>query len=159
MTRALLSTLRHRLVGDRPLPVGRLARDRRLMRRALRGRARGKVLVVGPGTAVVQALPELAVDVAGTSPHQREVTVCSAVTRPGSLPPHRWDTIVVTDLADLPTRLTALVPACRTGGRLLVVDRFGWSDDAPEARALAQWAAVVEPVGRRARLWVAEVRS
>ena len=41
--------------------------------------------------------PTIAVDVVGTSPYAPDVTVCSLLDGPSSLPEHRWDTILVTD--------------------------------------------------------------
>lgn len=152
--RQLVRDLAARVIGERAAPVGGVARDRRLLRRALGHRTPGRVLVVGPGLAVRQVLPGLHVDVAGPLPHL-EVTVCSSVDAPGSLPPARWDTVVVTDPGrDLAGRLAAVRTACRPGGRVLVLDRTG--DVEP---VLARVADVEGHVGRRPRVWTAAVRA
>jgi hypothetical protein len=158
--RELLRELAGRWLGEQPVPVGGVARDRRLLRRALGSQALGQVLVVGPGLATRQALPGIEVDVAGTEPHMPEVTVCSRASGAGSLPRARWDTVIVAQPgADFGERLRAVVPACRAGGRLVVIDRVGWDDQAPEARALAEVADITEVVHRRGRwLWLAVVR-
>jgi len=154
--RALLRELASRVLGDRPAPVGGVARDRRLLRRALRRADVGRVLVVGPGLALRQALPGAQIDVAGTSPHSAEVTVCSVAIGRGSLPARRWDTVVVTEPgADLRARLEAVREACRPGGRLLVLDRDGLDP------ALLQTVAVPSGVVGSGRLlvWLGEVRG
>lgn len=158
--RRLVRDLAGRWLGERAAPVGGVARDRRALRRALGGREVGRVLVVGPGLATRQALPGARVDVAGTSPHMLEVTVCSTASAAGSLPANRWDTVIVADPGtDLPGRLQAVVPACRAGARLVVIDRDGWAADAPEVRALAAAADITGILGRRRhRLWLAQVR-
>lgn len=126
--REAVRRLAERFIGERAAPVGGVARDRRLVRRTLAGEPVGRVLVVGPGLAVRQALPGAVVDVAGTSPHSEEVTVCSPALDAGSLPPLRWDTVIVTDPGpDLSRRLAAVRPACRPGGRLVLVSA---ADDA-----------------------------
>lgn len=157
--RVLARELVSRLAGDRRLPVGGVARDRRLLRRALRDREPGAVLAIGTGVAVRQVLPLARVDVAGVIPHLREVTVCSRASGAGSLPPGRWDTIVVTEPgADLAARLAAAVPAARPRGRLLVLDRHRWTAEDPEPRALRAVGDVVQVVGRgAARVWVTEL--
>lgn len=143
-----------RRLGERPAPVGGVARDRRLLRRALAPESAGRVLVVGPGLATRQALPGRHVDVAGTVPHHAEVTVCSLVAGPGSLPEGRWDTVVIAEPGpDLPGRLDAARRACRPGGRVLVLERTG-----VEGTALSEVATVTGVLGRgRRRLWVGEV--
>lgn len=138
-----------RHAGDRRLPVGSVARDRRLLSRALRHVPAGRALVVGPGLAVRQALRRAPVDVAGTSPHAEEVTVCSLVLGAGSLPPARWDLVVVTDPgSDLRRRLDAVRPACRPGARLLLLGRT--EDAAPDGLLVTRTLA---RSGRR--VWVA----
>jgi hypothetical protein len=150
-----------RLLGDRPLPIGNVARDRRLVRRALGGRFLGRVLVVGPGRAVRQALPDVGVDVAGTDPHALDVNVCSAVHGTGSLPPERWDTVVVRDCgSDVAARFAAVVPACRPRATLIVFDPGGGRASSTAAGALAQVAVVRSVIGRgEHRLWIAELRT
>lgn len=159
--RELVRRLAERWVGERAVPVGGVARDRRLLRRALSGAPAGRVLVVGPGLAARQALPQASVDVAGTVPHMAEVTVCSAATGARSLPADRWDTVIVSDPgADLPGRMAAVRSACRPGGRVLVIDRSGWAADGPEARALTAAVTVTAVTGRgRHRVWTARVGS
>lgn len=145
-------------VGERRLPVGNVALDRRLLRRALGEHAGGSVLVVGPGLAARQAFPDAQVDVAGTSPHSAEISVCSAVDKPTALPPARWSTVIVMDLgADPAGRLGAARRACRDGGTLLVVDRIGWDEHSPEVAMLAGMAAVTRAVGAATRrAWLAK---
>lgn len=147
-------------LGERPLPIGRNARDRRLLRRALDSSPVGRVLVVGSGLAVRQALSAAPIDVAGTNPHAPEVTVCSSVRTVNSLPRERWDTIVITDpTGELPDRLRAVQPACRRGGCLIVVDRGESSDPADRILAIAQVACLEKMVaGRHHRLWLARMR-
>lgn len=157
--RELARTLAVRVFGDRPAPVGEVARERRLLQAALADRPVGRVLVVGPGTAARQALAPagVVVDVAGTVPLP-EVTVCSAVDEAGSLPPARWDTVVVSDPGDdLLGRLRAVVPACRAGAIVLVVDRGQWPAGSPEADALRRVAAAPVTTRGRHRVWAAEV--
>lgn len=153
--RERVRALASRLFGERPLPVGDVARDRRVLRRVLTGRPPGRVLVVGRGLPVRQALPGVAVDVAGTSPHLAEVNVCSSVTSTGSLPRNRWDTVVVSEPGPDPAgRLQAVVAACRPGGRLLLLDRTGWVPALPsDDRSLLQ----VVHEGRSHRVWAGEV--
>ena len=148
-----------RLLADRAVPVGRVARDRRLLRQVLTGDP-GRVLVLGPGLAVRQVLPRARVDVAGTSPHVPEVTVCSTAQGPRSLPTARWDVVVVPELGPDPqARVQAATAACRPGGRVLLLDREGWPPDNPVPAALARDADVRTVVlGRTDRLWVAERR-
>lgn len=127
--REAIRRIAERYVGERAAPVGGVARDRRLVRRTLDGQPVGRVLVVGPGLAVRQALRGAVIDVAGTSPHSEEVNVCTPALDAGSLPSGRWDTVVVTDRGpDLSRRLAAVRPACRPGGRLVLV---GSADDPP----------------------------
>ena len=146
-----------RVFGDRPAPVGRVARDRRLLRRALTGIDPGAVLVVGRSLATRQALPGRSVDVADTVPYP-EVTVCSAVGGPGSLPEARWDTVVTEPGPDPAGRLAAVRAACRPGGRVLLRDDSGDDASAPGPAALAAVARPGRPLGRgRRRLWPAEV--
>jgi hypothetical protein len=159
--RALIRRLAARWVGERRIPFGSVASDRRVLRRALRAEPVGSVLVVGPGLAARQALAPIAVDVAGTNPHSAEVNVCSAVRGAGSLPPARWDTVLISEHAsDFVEQLDAIRPACRLGARLLVLDREGWDDQSPQARSLADVASVQKVVGGpRRRVWVTRVRS
>lgn len=159
--RELVRALAERRVGERPVPVGGVAGDRRLLRRALADTDVGHVLVVGPGLAARQALPGVAVDVVGIVPHRADVTVCSAATGPRSLPPDRWDTVIVVEPGpDLPGRLAAVATACRPSGRVLVLDRSGWTADGPQVRALAAIATVTGVRGRgRRRLWTAQMGS
>lgn len=149
-----------RLLGERAVPIGQVARDRRILRRALRGLPVGRVLVIGPGLAARQAWPDARVDVAGTSPYSTEVTVCSTALGAGSLPPARWDTVVISAVGDdLSQQLAAVQPACRANARLLVLDREGSAGPAPHARALAEAASTTDVIARgRQRVWVAEVR-
>lgn len=150
-----------RCLGERAIPVGGVARDRQLLRRALAGQAVGRVLVVGPGLAVRQALPDVPIDVAGTSPHSAEVTVCSAARGGGSLPLERWDTVIIMESGtELPEQLDAVRPACRAAARLLIVERPGVDVNGSLAAALANVAAIRQVLGKRQRrLWVAEVRA
>ncbi|NEM05928.1 hypothetical protein [Geodermatophilus normandii] len=107
-----------RLAEGRGLPAGRTADARRLLAHALAGEDR--VLVLGPAGVVRQALPTAALDVAGTNPHQRDVTVVSAAEGEGSLP-RRWRCVVVTDADPAPGRLRAAAGAAVPGGALVVV--------------------------------------
>ena len=134
-----------RLTGERPLPVGGLADERRLLRHVLDPVTAGEVLVVGPSLSVRQVLGDRPVDVAGTVPHRPEVTVCSTADRPRSLPAARWDTVVLTgpDAAAAP-RLEAVQRACRPGGRVLVLT-------AGEGLQLGALGHVEQAVRRRGR--------
>jgi pimeloyl-ACP methyl ester carboxylesterase len=160
-TRALIRRLAARWVGERRIPFGSVARDRRVLRRALGTEPVGRVLVVGHSLAARQALAPIAVDVAGTNPHSAEVNVCSAVRGVGSLPPARWDTVLISEHAsDLVEQLDAIRPACRPDARLLVLDREGWDDQSPQARSLADVSSVQNVVrGPRRRVWVTRVSS
>jgi hypothetical protein len=155
-----LRRLAVRWVGDSAIPIGGVAGDRRLLRRALRAQSLGRVLVVGPGLATRQALPEVLVDVAGVVP-LTEVTVCSAVRDADSLPRARWDTIVITDLTtDLSERLRAIRPACRSQARLYVLSRGGGAADRLRAAQLAELATIEATLTRRGRrLWIARISS
>jgi hypothetical protein len=163
--RAVARTTAARLLGERALPMGAVATERRLVLQALSGQFVGAVLVVGPGLAVRQALAGTHVDVAGTSPHNDEVTVCSRVQGPGSLPHRRWDTVIIAQRADadLPGRLAAIAPACRPGARLLVMeraDRSGIQRRNRPPEALASVADIRGHVGRPGRgVWLARVPS
>jgi hypothetical protein len=110
--------LMRRVAEGRGLPVGRTASARRLLRAVLDGR--DHALVLGPTGVVRQALPHAELDVVGTNPHLREVTVVSEATEHDSLP-RRWDCVVVTDPAPSPGRLAAAVGAVRPGGILALV--------------------------------------
>lgn len=147
-----------RVFGDRAAPVGGVARDRRLLKRALRGTDPGAVLVVGPSLATRQALRGRHVDVADTVPFP-EVTVCSAVRGPGSLPPGRWDTVVVSDPGPSPQgRLAAVLEGCRPGARVLLLDHCRDDATAPGPAALSTVGSPGRPLGRgQRRLWLAEV--
>jgi hypothetical protein len=158
--RQLMWRLLGRWLGERAVPIGGTARDRTLLRRALGGSQAGRVLVVGPGLAVRQALPLNEVDVAGTSPYSAEITVCSAVRTVGSLPSQRWDTVVVTDTsAHLDERLRAVAPACRASARLLVL---GGTEQAlaGQLSAISEVASVEDVLILRGhRLLVARIRA
>jgi hypothetical protein len=111
------------LLEARPgFPLGRTAAARRLLRRALQGR--GHVLVVGPVTAVRQALPDARLDVVGTNSQDLSITVVSRALNEGSLPP-RWDCVVVTDVDVQPERLTAAAGATLPGGLVTVLTSAG----------------------------------
>jgi hypothetical protein len=158
--RQLVRRLLGRWLGERPIPVGGVARDRTLLRRALGGTDAGRVLVVGPGLAIRQALPFNEVDVAGTSPYSSEINVCSAVRTVGSLPPQRWDTVVVTDSgAHLDERLRAVAPACRASARLLVLGRT--EQALPGQLSAISEVASIEGmlISQSHRLWVARMRA
>jgi hypothetical protein len=158
--RRLLRRAAGRWVGERLLPVGAVALDRRLLRRALPPSSLGRVLVVGSSLATRQAWPEASVDVVGTSPYAREVTVCSHLDGPASLPEARWDTVVVTQVGeDLAERLRVLRPACRPQARLVLLERNGRADLTGTAAALRE-VAVLRQVHLRhsRRLWIAQVR-
>jgi hypothetical protein len=76
-------------------------------------------LVVGDPAVVRQALPHVALDVVGTSPHDVEVTVVSEAIGTGSLPT-RWGCVIVTDAGAMPDRLSAAWAACTPGGVVAV---------------------------------------
>jgi hypothetical protein len=162
MTSALRMLIRQgasRWVGERAIPVGGVAQDRRLLRRALAPGTSGRVLVDGPSLAARQALGGQPLDVVGTSAHAADVTVCSALQGPGSLPEARWDTVVVTRVDQhLAERLRALRPACRPGGRILVFERHARLGHGEPMAAIRAVASVqhVHVRGSR-RLWVARV--
>ena len=158
--RLLLRRAAGRWVGERAVPVGAVARDRRLLRRALAQASLGRVLVVGSSLAARQAWPRAAVDVVGTSPYAAEVTVCSRLDGPASLPRARWDTVVVTEVGEgLAERLRVLRPACRPRARVVLLERDGQTDLAGPAAALRQVAVLHQVHLRRSRrLWIAQVR-
>lgn len=147
-----------RLLRERPIPVGAVARDRRLLRHHLPPESVGRVLVVGSSLAARQAWPRATVDVAGTSPYAAYVTVCSHLDGPASLPAARWDTVVVTEVDQgLAERLRTLGPACRPQARLVVLQD---DDDTVQGTmaALGQVAELPQVCRRRGRaLLVAEV--
>lgn len=128
---SLRSRVAAAVVGERRLPVGTVARERRLIRRAIGADVRA-VLVIGPGLAARQALRAAVVDVVGLSPHAAEVTICSAALEAGSLPVRQWEAVIVSHV-DIGPRLEALrascpagtpvvmvTTACRTGGQTVV---------------------------------------
>ena len=124
--------LTRRLAEGPGLPVGRTADTRLLLRRALAGQTR--VLVLGPPGVVRQALPAAFLDVAGTNPHAREVTVVSAADEEGSLP-RRWSCVVLTDTAPAPGRLRAAEGAVVPGGVLVLAGpRSAGTPDLPGTR-------------------------
>ena len=67
--RQLLRRVASKWIGERAIPVGGVASDRRLLRRVLEGRSVGRVLVIGRSLAARQALAPMQIDVAGTSPY------------------------------------------------------------------------------------------
>lgn len=139
-----------RWIGERPIPIGGVARDRRLLLVVLDPTEVGSVLVVGSSVAARQALASIDVDVAGTNPHNNEVTVCSRVLEADSLPKSRWDTVIINSPgADLRERLRAVRPACRPSGRLLVLERGPRSAHPGHAVTLAELGAQVEVWARR----------
>ncbi len=142
-----------RLTGERPLPVGGLADERRLLRHVLDPATAGAVLVVGPSLSVRQVLRDRAVDVAGTAPGAPEVTVCSTADRARSLPLARWDTVVLTgpDAAAAP-RLRAVQRACRPGGLVLVLEPDRGDDLLAPLTALGDVERVVRGRGRALRV-------
>lgn len=103
-------------------PIGSVATDRRLIR-AQCAALGNHVLVIGDPLAVDQALPATSVDVLGTQPYERRVTVLSDGLGAGSLPTRRWTGVIVLDPpADrLMTLLDAAIPACRVGGSVIVI--------------------------------------
>jgi hypothetical protein len=141
-TRRLLRRVAARWIGERVIPVGGVAGDRRLLRSGLTFPV-GRALVIGPSTAARQALRGSLVDVAGTSPHAADITVCSTVRDEDSLPRGRWNAVIITDsTVDLRRRLHAVAKACSPGARILILQRNQqsktWKDDAlvPEPCAL-----------------------
>jgi hypothetical protein len=120
--RTLLSRVAARWIGERVIPVGGVAGDRRLLRTGLTFPV-GRALVIGPSTAARQALRGSHVDVAGTSPQAAEVTVCSSARDEDSLPRGRWNTVIITDSTVDRERLRAVAQACSPGARLLILRR------------------------------------
>lgn len=115
------SAVRHvlrRMAEGRLLPLGETAQARRLIRRALS--AQDHALVIGPPGAVHQALPTVRLDVVGTDPTNRDVTVVSEALGEASLP-RRWNCVVLIDKAPSPERLLAAAGACLPGGLIAVV--------------------------------------
>jgi hypothetical protein len=148
--RQIIRTLAARWIGERPIPIGGVAKDRRLLRRALRGRSVGRVLVIGSSVAVRQALPDVDVDVVGTSPHALDVTVCSAVGGVHSLPRARWDTVIFSQPGpELPDRLSAVIPACRPYARLIVMSRREMATNVDHGPVVAEKAALEDLFVRR----------
>jgi hypothetical protein len=159
-TRRLLRWVAAHWIGDHVVPVGGVAGDRRLLRRGLTFPV-GRALVVGPSTAARQAMRGSHVDVAGTSPHAAEITVCSTVRDPGALPPGRWNTVIVTEsTVDLRQRLQAIAPACLPGARLLILERDQRSRTANDHAQVAQLCALESTLERGSRrLLVARMPS
>jgi hypothetical protein len=115
---AAAGRLGRRLERTHQLPVGRVARARGLLRKALPDRRR--VLVIGPPHMVRQALPHAALHVVGTNPSDIGVTVVSEALGRGSLP-RRWDCVVVTEDDPPRDRLVSATDACLTNGVVVVV--------------------------------------
>jgi hypothetical protein len=159
--RRILQVVAARWVGERVVPVGGVARDRRLLREAVAGADLGRVLVVGPSISARQALRGRPVDVVGTSPYAPYVTVCSAMRHPTSLPIRRWDTVILSDPGDeLTLRLARVLPACRPEATLIVLDRGAWASDPRRATAIDEVARIDRTLVRgRHRLWMARLRS
>jgi hypothetical protein len=157
--RRILRIAAARWVGERIVPVGGVARDRRLLRSVLAGEDPGKVLVVGPNIAARQALRGRPVDVVGTSPYTQYVTVCSELRRVGSLPPRRWSTVILSAPGDeLQARLERVLPACRPGARLIVLDRGAWAKDPGRKGAIESVAHIEQTFARGAhRVWSARL--
>jgi hypothetical protein len=157
--RLLLRRAAGRWLGERPIPVGAVAGDRRLLRQALSAASLGRVLVVGGSLPARQAWSGATLDVVGTSPYAAEVTVCSSLDGPASLPEARWDTVVVTDVGQgLAERLQVLRRACRPQARLVLLERDPPPELAGSAAALRQVAVLQQVHLRRSRrLWIAQV--
>lgn len=156
--RLLLRRAAARWVNERVFPVGGVARDRRLLRRALTSVPVGRALVVGPNIAARQALRGAKVDVAGTVPQAPEVNVCSTVRTVGSLPPERWDTVVIADSGEqLEERLPAVLPACRPNAWLVVLRRDRRLAQADESALLRVASIQATLTSGRHRLWLARV--
>jgi len=158
--RLLLRRAAGRWLRERAVPVGGLAGDRRLLRRALPPATLGRVLVVGSSLAARQVWGT-SVDVVGTSPHAPYVTVCSLLDSEASLPAARWDTVVVTEIDDgLADRLQVLRTACRSRARLVLLQRGGRVDLTQLVAALGG-VAVVQRVhhARQRTLVLAEVSA
>ena len=100
--------------------------------------APGRVLVIGPTTALRQALRAREVDVVGTSPHDAQVNVVSDLRAGGALPSRRYDWVVLTsaDAGGQNWLLPIAAASCRPGGHLVVL-----------TRAVADLAAVAGTVG------------
>ena len=146
-------------VGETPLPMGRTARDRRLLRQALAQTSASRVLVVGPGLAARQALPAVQIDVAGTNPRLTEVNICSAVRTPDSLPRTPWDLVIISDPADLGARLQAVRDAASRSAQLVVMHRGQRKDPAGDVLAIADVASIEKGFTRKDhRLWLARLR-
>jgi hypothetical protein len=122
------SRLVRRLERHPGLPFGRGARARRLLREVLDDRRRA--LVVGPAHVVRQALPDAALDVVGTNPNDREVTVISEARNSGSLP-RRWDCVVVTEATPPRERIVAATEACLPGGIVVVLATDDYTEPEP----------------------------
>jgi hypothetical protein len=157
--RQLLGRVASKWIGERAIPVGGVASDRRLLRRVLEGRSVGRVLVIGRSLAARQALAPMQIDVAGTSPYATEITVCSTVNGVDSLPRARWDTIIFTDAGrNLSRQLAAARQACRVGARLIILDCGLPMADEDVATTLTEVASIEELlVHRGRRLWLARV--
>lgn len=117
----LLNALRRRLRRTRP-SLGAVATDRRLLlaeRRALGDH----VLVIGDPVAVHQALPDARIDLLGTQPFDRRVTVLSDGLGAGALPFRRWSGIVLVDppSGTASSLLEAASYGCRSGGMVVVL--------------------------------------
>jgi hypothetical protein len=159
--RRVLQTASARWVGERVVPIGGVARDRRLLRKVVAGADLGSVLVVGPSISARQALRGWPVDVVGTSPYATYVTVCSAMRHVTSLPTARWDTVILSAPGEeLTLRLARVLPACRSEATLIVLDRGPWALDPDRATAIEAVARIDRTLVRGAhRIWSARLHS
>jgi hypothetical protein len=107
-----------------PLPVGQVAAERRALRSA-HGELGGQILVVGDPLVVRQALPQARVDVLGTNPFDRGITVLSDGRGAGALPAGRWSAVIGTGPRPDPAVLASAAAACRAGGAVFVLDPRG----------------------------------
>jgi glycosyltransferase involved in cell wall biosynthesis len=115
---AAVARLSDRITLEHPLPTGRTARIRRLLRAGLGDPAH--VLVLGHPGPVRQVWPEARLDVVGGDPTQAAVTVVSEARGPGSLP-RRWNCVVLTDRSLEADRVSAAVDACQAQGIVAMV--------------------------------------
>jgi hypothetical protein len=110
--------LGHRLATAPGLPLGRIARMRRLLETAVSGQER--LLAIGLQDAIRRVWPSAVIDVVGTDPTLMEVNVVSDALGEGSLP-RRWECVVVAEHEPTSERLAAAAGACLPGGLVVVV--------------------------------------
>jgi hypothetical protein len=121
MPRRLLGPL-YRRVRTLQLPFGRAASDRRLLKQE-RASLGDHIAVVGSPLATLQAVTHAQIDIVGSNPFDRRVTVLSDALGAGSLPTNRWQAVIFVDppLEARSSMLEAASSACRKDGAVVVL--------------------------------------